>query len=129
MSQQILTELALSGAATVFESSEDRQTIMAALGVGTQLGVVLPYSRGQESDADLMGLDIMARAGYVPTEAVELWQRMQQAQQGAATPEFLSTHPDSESRIEELRGAMSEAMSIYRSTSPQYGEGQPAPRT
>lgn len=70
-------------------------------GMGAQYGVILPYSRGNESEADLLGVDYMVRAGYNPREAIELWRKM--AAEGAARgPAFLSTHPNPEARIAEI---------------------------
>ena len=77
---------------------------MAALGVGAQ-GVVLKFSRTHESEADLIGLDRMAAAGFDPRESVPLWQNMDAASQGARPPEFLSTHPSPATRIKDLAGA------------------------
>jgi predicted Zn-dependent protease len=79
-----------------------QQTAMALLGLGAQVGVLLPYSRIQESEADKIGLDLMARAGFDPREAVDLWVNMQRAS-GSGGIEFLSTHPSSGSRIGESR--------------------------
>ena len=72
---------------------------MAAYGLGTQVGVLLPYSRLQESEADHLGLIFMAMAGYDPRKAVDFWQRMEAKSQGGAPPEFLSTHPAHQTRI------------------------------
>ena len=87
--------------------------IAGALGAGAQYGVLLPYGRNQELEADQMGLRLMARAGYDPREAVGLWRRMQE-QGGAAPPEFLSTHPAPGNRIEQLQAQMDEALEIYQ---------------
>lgn len=92
---------------------EKQQMAMALLGLGAQVGVLLPFSRIQESEADQIGLDLMARAGYDPRAAVELWQNMAE-QGGAKPPEFLSTHPANASRIEHLREHMDEALATYR---------------
>ena len=86
---------------------------MAAYGVGSQVGFLLPYSRVQESEADRIGLILMARAGYDPKEAVPFWQRMNQTG-GSRPPEFLSTHPAPETRIKEIEAHIPEAMSYYR---------------
>lgn len=82
--------------------SESKAEIMAALGLGAQFGVVLPYSRDHESEADEQGLRYLVRAGYDPQAAPELWQRMAQAFP-SRQPEFMSTHPDSEARAQRLR--------------------------
>lgn len=87
--------------------------IAGALGAGAQYGVLLPYGRNQELEADRLGLRLMAEAGYDPREAVGLWRRMQE-QGGAAPPEFLSTHPAPGNRIEQLQELMPEALERYR---------------
>lgn len=98
------------------DSSNSSKLALALLGLGTQVGVLLPYSRIQESEADVIGLDLMARAGFDPRQSVNLWQNMA-AEGGARPPEFLSTHPAPESRIQELRNKMPGAMDVYRRTS------------
>jgi predicted Zn-dependent protease len=89
------------------KDNPQQQLIMGALGVGTQFGVLLPHSRTQESEADIIGLEIMAKAGFNPLEAVELWKNM--AAQGGQPPEFLSTHPAPANRIKNLQAHMGEA--------------------
>lgn len=86
--------------------------VMAALGMGTQVGVMLPFSRQHESEADYIGLLLAAQAGYDPREAVKVWQRMEQLSQGAP-PEFLSTHPGHGTRIKQLEQWMPEALQLY----------------
>ena len=81
--------------------------IAAALGLGVEYGLVLPYSRRQELEADRLGLTTMAEAGFRPAEAVELWRRMGAAS-GARGPEFLATHPAPESRIERIEAMLPE---------------------
>ncbi len=88
------------------------QLAMQALGVG----ILLPFSRSHESEADYIGLLLAAQAGYDPREAVHLWERMAQSSQGAP-PEFLSTHPSNETRIQDLQQWMPEAMAIYQNVS------------
>jgi predicted Zn-dependent protease len=89
-----------------------RQAVMAALGAGAQYGVLLPFSREHELEADQMGLLYMARAGYDPREAISFWERMSQA--GGGQPlEFASTHPSHGTRIDELRQALPRALAEY----------------
>ena len=73
-----------------------------AYGIGSQIGVMLPFSRSHETEADRIGLQIMAIAGYDPSEAAELWKRMKAQSGGQAPPEFLSTHPSNDTRISNL---------------------------
>jgi predicted Zn-dependent protease len=85
-----------------------------AYGIGTNVGVMLPFSRKQESEADRYGLIWTAMAGYNPQEAIPLWQRMEVAGSGSKPPEFLSTHPSEETRMTNLRKWMPEAMKYYK---------------
>lgn len=114
MSQQLVSQLggvALNVALS--EKSAETQAIVSSVyGLGTQFGILLPYSRKQESEADRMGLIFMAMAGYNPQYAPSFWERM--AQQGGKSPEFLSTHPSDERRIKDLNSEMSEAMKYYK---------------
>lgn len=89
------------------------RNVMAALGLGLQFGVLMPYGRGQESEADVLGLDLLAQAGFDPRASTRLWQNMAEAN-GAAAPEFLSTHPAPTTRIRQLNAQMPKAMNIYR---------------
>lgn len=93
---------------------DKRQGIMAALGLGATVGVVLPFSRADESEADEIGLYLSANAAYDPNAAIGLWQRMGAASGGGAPPEFLSTHPSHETRIEDLQAIMPKAEEYYR---------------
>ncbi|MBD3366957.1 MAG: M48 family metalloprotease [Candidatus Eisenbacteria bacterium] len=114
MSQMLIAELggtALSRALDE-EPERTRQLAMAAYGLGAQVGVLLPYSRRHESEADRIGLILMARAGYDPRAAVPFWRRM--AREGGQTPpEFLSTHPHPDTRIEDIETHLPEAIEIY----------------
>lgn len=83
-------------------SPQAAQQIAALGGAGAQLGILLPYSRKHELEADRLGVDYMVRAGYRPAEAVELWRNMQQANAGGRPPPLLSTHPSEATRIAEL---------------------------
>lgn len=89
-----------------------RRQLLGLLGAGTQVGVLLPFGREQEREADILGLRLMARAGFDPRESVALWRNMAQAG-GPSPPEFLSTHPSGESRIDELTQALPAVMPLY----------------
>jgi predicted Zn-dependent protease len=89
-----------------------KQQLFGLLGVGAQVGVLLPFGRAQEAEADLMGLDLMARAGFDPRESVRLWQNMQAKEGGGRPPEFLSTHPSSDRRISELGARMDQYLQV-----------------
>jgi len=89
--------------------------VMQAYGIGAGVGVLLPFSRSQESEADRIGLILMAKAGYDPRVALEVWERMEKKEGGrSAPPEFLSTHPGYETRIQQLRAFIPEALSHYQ---------------
>ncbi|UCH92024.1 MAG: M48 family metallopeptidase [Nitrospirota bacterium] len=114
MAYQKLVQIG-SMAASVALGDMDYQTqraVMGALGVGTQYGVLLPFSRDHESEADYMGLLFMARACFDPTEAPKLWERMGQMSQGNQPAEFMSTHPSHETRIKQFEEWMPEALAI-----------------
>ncbi|HAD46664.1 MAG: peptidase [Alcanivorax sp.] len=93
--------------------SAEKQTLMGLLGVGAQYGVQLPFSRKHEAEADVIGLDLMAEAGFDPRQSVNLWQNMA-ANSGGSPPEFLSTHPSNQTRIEGLQARIPEAMPLYQ---------------
>lgn len=94
---------AVAGNVALGGKSEDtRQIFNTAYGLGTTVGVMLPFSRGHESEADRIGLTLMAIAGYDPIASADLWRRMQAQSQGQAPPEFLSTHPSSDTRIRNI---------------------------
>lgn len=107
------TAMQLVGSYMGDDSSNSSKTAMALLGLGAQVGVLLPYSRLQESEADVIGLDLMASAGFDPEQSVGLWQNMAE-EGGARPPEFLSTHPDPQGRIAKLRENMPEARRTYQ---------------
>ena len=87
--------------------------IVAAMGAGAGVGVLLPFSRKQESEADVIGMMYMAGAGYPPEESIEIWNRMEKATGGSSVPAFLSTHPSNENRKENLRDWMPQAKKRY----------------
>lgn len=93
-------------------SNNTQQLFMTVYGVGANYGFLLPYSRLQESEADRIGLTLMARAGYDPRQAIPFWERMNK-QEGSRPPEFLSTHPAPETRIADIRTYIPEALPYY----------------
>ncbi|MFT7589301.1 MAG: putative Zn-dependent protease [Limisphaerales bacterium] len=105
MSQAMLAQMGLAtlDIAAMNQPEETRQLLMLAAGIGTEVGVLLPFSRKQESEADELGLIFMANAGYDPREAVRFWERMDQHTGSASVPQFLSTHPSHETRISDLQ--------------------------
>ncbi len=94
--------------------AETQNLFLTAYGIGSTIGVILPFSRRHELEADRYGLIWTAMAGYNPQEAIGLWERMEAAAQGARPPEFLSTHPSEGKRIEELKKYMPEALKYYK---------------
>ena len=96
------------------ESPEKQQMWMQAYGLGTTVGLALPFSRSHETEADEIGIYLMAIAGYNPEEAPELWQRMKANSGGQAPPEFLSTHPHPDTRINNLNSLVSKAKAEAR---------------
>ncbi|AMK77453.1 MULTISPECIES: M48 family metallopeptidase [Methylomonas] len=90
------------------------QTALGLLGVGAQYGVILPFSRVHETEADTIGLDLMAKAGFDPRQSVNLWLKMDKAAQGGQPIEFMSTHPSHASRIDNLNQNMSRAVQLQQ---------------
>lgn len=130
MSQGQLTNAALQIAGAAAGGAGDgglmSQAAMAALGAGAQVGVLLPFSRKHESEADYIGIVLAAEAGYDPRESVGLWERMAQLSGGGGPAEFLSTHPGHDTRIQQLKKWMPEALAIYQSKSPSSSSPLPA---
>jgi predicted Zn-dependent protease len=104
MSTDMLAQLGAQGVAVASsgKSQTTQQILQQAYGLGAQYGAILPFSRSQESEADVIGLDLMAIAGYNPDNALNFWQRMQANSGGASVPEFLSTHPSGTTRINNI---------------------------
>ena len=90
-----------------------KNMLMAALGVGVELGVMLPFSRAHEKEADVMGMMYMANAGYPPHESIDVWTRMSADRKGLEVPAFLSTHPTHKQRKKNLREWMPAAKKKY----------------
>jgi predicted Zn-dependent protease len=119
MSQGLLQQLggvALS-VAVVNKPAETQNLFLTAYGVGSTVGLMLPFSRKHELEADRYGLIWTAMSGYNPREAIGLWQRMEKASEGQKPPEFLSTHPSEGRRIEQLQKYMDEALQYYKPVS------------
>lgn len=117
LSQQLLvqTGLAATQAALASRDPATVQAVTSLLGAGAAVGVLLPWSRSQESEADHVGLVYMAKAGYHPAAARDLWVRMAEASRGQSRqPEFLSTHPAPETRIRQIEGWIPEALQHYK---------------
>jgi predicted Zn-dependent protease len=123
--QQNLAQTAMNGiAVSLSDMSYDQQrTIMGALGAGAQYGILMPFGRKDESEADEIGLMYMARAGYDPRESIHFWERMEQNSQ-AQPPEFLSTHPSHGTRIAQLQAVMPKAMEEYGRSQQQPENGR-----
>jgi predicted Zn-dependent protease len=112
--QQSIAQTAMAGAAYSLSDSDPRTRgmVMAALGAGAQYGVLLPFSRQHETEADEIGLIYMARAGYDPRESIAFWERMSQTG-GSQPPEFMSTHPSHGTRIQRLQQEMPKAIEEF----------------
>ncbi|MBE9559770.1 MAG: M48 family metallopeptidase [Proteobacteria bacterium] len=114
VSGQIATQAGLDLASAVLGTTDNSNNamILAGLGLGVQYGITLPFSRSHESEADLIGLDLMAKSGFNPAESVTLWKNMSKA--GASPPEFMSTHPSNDTRIKQLQERIPNANIAYQ---------------
>ena len=114
VNSEMTAKLGIDLASAVLGASDivQPQTVASLLGAGAQFGLLLPYSRNQELEADRNGLRYMARAGYDPRAAVTLWKKM--GQRGDGPPVFLSTHPSHTQRVQQFENLMPEALAIYR---------------
>ena len=102
-----------------------RDLAMRAFGTGTQYGILLPYSRHHESEADSIGIQLMAKAGYDPSEAPLFWGRFGNAKSGSESPpEWASTHPSDDRRAAELSAKLPQALQLYQSAASRYGRGE-----
>jgi predicted Zn-dependent protease len=125
MTQQMITGGLLAGVAAVGFTKLDgmkKTMAMAALGAGVTYGIILPFSRSEETEADEIGLILMSRAGYDPNEAVAFWDRFSKAN-SSAPMEFMSTHPNSTNRREHLRSLVPKAMTDYNNSA-RLGSGK-----
>lgn len=115
MAQQKLVQMGqmATGIAVGNMDPQQQRMVMSALGAGAQYGLILPYGRGHETQADEVGLMLAAAACYDPRQAIPLWQRMAQLNGGQRPPEFASTHPDPDNRIEHLQEMMPKAEQFY----------------
>jgi predicted Zn-dependent protease len=118
MSQSTLINVGSQAVGQVLAANEVPQSgpIMAAIGLGVQVGVQLPFSRTHESEADVIGLQLMAKSGFDPRQSVNLWQNMDAASSGDRPMELLSTHPAPQTRIDNLQANMPDAYADYQAT-------------
>jgi predicted Zn-dependent protease len=134
LSQQLTALGGLAGLYLYLDKKTELTTtqkglLLAAVGVGAEVGVLLPFSRKQEEEADLIGMMYMARAGYPPRQAGEVWDRMEAETGGSSMPVFLSTHPSNEGRKENLQEWLPKARRKYEdkklgydTTTPRWGK-------
>ena len=128
MNQQMIVNGLGAGVNLMTGQMDDKkkQMINGAYGVASKYGVVLPYSRKHESEADAIGLTLMSQAGYDPSEAPDFWSRFS-ATSGSKPPEFLSTHPADAKRAAALRAQLPEALAVYNAAATQHGLGETVP--
>lgn len=115
MSQELIVKAGNTALTTVLRDKPDnaKKIWASVIGMGTKFGVMLPFSRRHETEADHIGLIFMSMAGYDPNKAVDFWQRMSQSGEGKAPRQFLSTHPSDETRIKNIKKEIPEAMKYY----------------
>lgn len=122
MSQAMALQYGGAITSSILGANAGSQVGQAVFGLGAQYGVMMPYARKQEHEADELGLVFMAMAGYNPQTAVQFWKRMMQASGGSSTPEFLSTHPADAKRIEYIELVMPAVMQFYKGSGVQNTE-------
>lgn len=125
ISQQMALQYGGAIAGGLLGNSAGAQIGMQVFGLGAQFGVMMPYARKQEYEADEIGLIVMALAGYNPQSAVPFWTRMAQSNEGGAPPEFLSTHPTDEKRIARIQQIMPNVLQYYKGTGVQNTPSEP----
>jgi predicted Zn-dependent protease len=115
LSSSQVSKIGLSIVSVVLENQniESRNMMMAGLGLGVQYGVLMPYGRSHESEADIVGQDLMAKSGFEPKASIKLWQNMAKVSKGAP-PEFMSTHPSNATRIKQLTEHLPKSTSIFK---------------
>lgn len=115
-----LTALGVTAAGVALSHNDNQRAIMAAVGIGAQVGIMLPFSRVHETEADQMGQELMARAGFDPSQAIRLWELMGKSG-GSRPPELLSTHPDPDNRARRLQQLLSTTQPVYQQAK-QFGK-------
>jgi predicted Zn-dependent protease len=115
VSEQLVAQGGLILAEGALGKNKYRPLIMAGLGVGVQVGILLPFSRAHESEADAIGLEFMAKSGFDPRESIELWKNMS-AVGGSKPPQFMSTHPSDSTRIEDLEERLPKEIPVFNSS-------------
>jgi predicted Zn-dependent protease len=118
VTQGLLVQVGLATTMTALSNRDPRtvQMVGSLLGAGAALGLILPFSRAHELEADHLGLIYMAKAGYDPRAARDLWLRMEQGAKGRGPAEFLSTHPSHGTRLRQIEQWLPEAMEYYRAS-------------
>ena len=124
MSQQLLLTGAMIGANISLQNNTQRGIIMSALGLGVLYGIKLPFSRGDEGEADQIGLVYMAKAGYDPDEAIRFWKRFSEEKGDSDPPEWASTHPADKTRVKGLKAYLSRAKYSYQNIKLKHGLGE-----
>ncbi len=114
LSASKLSNIGLSVATLALGSAElkNKKWWMAGLGIGLQYGVIMPYGRSHESEADIIGQDLMAKSGFHPKASIELWQNMEKISKNSP-PEFMSTHPSNQTRIKQLNQHLAHSINYY----------------
>ena len=119
LSQETVANTGMSIADKLLKNGTSKSGTMAALGMGVQYGVLMPYSRSHETEADVLGVQLMAQAGFNPVESVKLWKNMAAANNGKAPMEILSTHPSDSTRIQQLQSLLPTVTPMYKTAQSQ----------